>query len=53
MLAAAVAFVSRFLVADKWQDFCDIAAFALIRDVCEWINGIILMIQDAELNANK
>lgn len=29
LLAAAVAFVLRFLVADKWQDFCDIAAFAL------------------------
>ncbi|SDG63369.1 hypothetical protein SAMN04487901_106138 [Prevotella communis] len=29
LLAAAVAFVLRFLVADKWQDSCDIAAFAL------------------------
>ena len=29
MLAAAVAFGLRFLVTDKWQDFCDIAAFAL------------------------
>ena len=29
LLVAAVAFVSRSLVADKWQDYCDIAAFAL------------------------
>lgn len=29
LLIAAIAFTLRYFVADKWQDYCDVAAFVL------------------------